>query len=640
MSGRLFALLFGLLIALGLTQAVPAATATSLATTGHALVPLQVEAARGGWQDNAAPATGWEPVHLPDVWSQRWPDFDGVVWYRLRWAETADGAALTPRGLFIDGYTMAGAVFLNGSLIGTDRFLVEPLSRSWNQPRLWMLAPPLLQPGSNELLVRVSGHAAYQGGLGRVRLGTPDQARADYDASNFQRRSLHWFGLGLTLVMGVLFGMLWLLRRSERAYGWFALHCLVWLAYAYYFLASEAWPLPNTHSLQRFTLVCLLLSLLCFLAFARNFCQAPPSRLLRAANALGLVAVLLVTVLPVGPVLAWARTGGACVALALVLCSVQVALRHAWHSRTAEARALALCVLLPLIAGTHDLLIFLQWVPGQRYYGTPAATAMLLGISFVLTWRLVQGMRLVEHFNQELRTRVDEATARLSELMGRQHAADLLQTRLGERLSLVRDLHDGLGMTLSGHLSLLRQQPGGAESRALHALEEINQDLRLIIENSALEEGDSLAQRLAPLRHRSTRLLEAAGIACHWDAQGLEQCQLDSRQALDLLRLLQEALTNVLRHSQARRVDIALHAEAGQLRLRVRDDGRGLPATVTRTGTGEAPTGLGLRSMRARAARLQGMLHLRSDGQGTELQLEFALPLARSGTEAAQPSLS
>lgn len=622
-----------------MAQVAQAAQATGLAaasTTG----PAQIEAARGDWQDSAPPATGWEPVQLPDIWSHRWPGFDGVVWYRLRWTEATDAEhALAPRGLFIDGYTMAGAVFLNGSLLGTDRFLVEPLSRSWNQPRLWTLAPPLLRAGPNELLVRVSGHAAYQGGLGAVRLGTLDQARAQHDAATFQRRSLQWFGFGLTLVMSVLFGMLWLLRRTESAYGWFALHCLTWLAYAYNFIATEAWPLPDTHAMQRMTLVSLLLSVLCFLSFARRFCQAAASVPLRVAQALGVASALSLLLLPVGAMLSAARSGAACLALLLFLFTVQTILRHAWRSRSVEALALALCVLLPVVAGVHDVLAFLEWLPGQRYYVTPSSTAMLLGISFVLTWRLVQGMRLVEHFNQELQTRVDEATARLSELMGRQHAAELLQTRLGERLSLVRDLHDGLGMTLSGHLNLLRRQRDLAESPALHALEEVHQDLRLIIENSALEEGDSLAERLAPLRHRSTRLLEASDIACHWDTQGLEHCQLDSRQALDLLRLLQEALTNVLRHSQATRVDIALHTEAGRLRLHVRDNGRGMPEALTGPGASKTSEGLGLRSMRARATRLQGMLHLHSDGQGTELRLEFALPSAQSATPAALPSL-
>lgn len=625
-----FAWLLFALLALFSSQA----SADSAPPLADLPVQLHIEAARGDWLDNAPPNEQWVSVRLPDIWSQRWPGFDGVVWYRLRWNEpaaNANPAAL--RGLFIDGYTMAGAVYLNGSLIGTDRFLVEPLSRSWNQPYVWSLAPPLLRAGPNELLVRVSGYAAYQGGLGAVVLGTPDQARSAFNRSAVQRRSLQWFGLGLTLAMGVLFGMLWLLRRSERAYGWFALYCLTWLVYAYNFISTEAWPLPTTHAVQRLTLAALLLSILCFVAFARRFCQAPSSAVSRFAHALGSLGALLVLITPTGAALAVVRNIGACLALALYIYAVLTILRHAWQSRSQEAVALAVCVLLPVVAGVHDLLAFLQWLPGQRYYVTPSSTAMLVGISFVLTWRLVQGMRLVEHFNEELRERVSEATAQLSDMMERQHAVELLQTRLGERLSLVRDLHDGLGMTLSGHIGMLRDQPGESDSLALHALEAVNQDLRLIIENSALDGADTLEERLAPLRHRSTRLLEAAGIDCRWTLQGLANCHLNSHQALDLLRLLQEALTNVLRHSQARRVDVRLLATPNQLRLQVRDNGSGWAAQAPDQPAG----GLGLKSMRTRAQRLQGMLHIHSDGQGTLLQLELALPALSAAAPTPSP---
>ena len=60
--------------------------------------------------------------------------------------------------------------------ISRDAQLVEPLTRSWNTPRHWLLAPPLLKPGRNTLLVRVSGIAAYQPGLGPFTLGEPPQS--------------------------------------------------------------------------------------------------------------------------------------------------------------------------------------------------------------------------------------------------------------------------------------------------------------------------------------------------------------------------------------------------------------------------------------------------------------------------------
>jgi signal transduction histidine kinase len=603
------------LLALAFALPIPAGASAQPAAGAATLPPAtRIEAVRSGWDAAAPPADGWVPVTLPDSWTQRWPDFDGVVWYRLRWTEDS---APAPRGLMIEYFNMAGAVYVNGSLVSSDRHLAEPLSRSWNRPRMWVIDAPLLKAGSNELLVRVSGLAAYQPGLGPVLRGTPAGVETAFAETGLLRRSIQWLGMGLTLVMAVTYGMLWLLRRSEVSYGWFALFSLAWLPYSYNYIAVEAWPFSSTIAFQRMTLLALLASIWCFLQFALHFCRFRLPLLQRIAGALCALAAAGLVLAPSGPILADARIASVIGSLCIFLLSSALIIVHAWRSRAADAVALALCTLLPQIAGVHDTLVFMEILPGNRYYVTPSSSAMLLGISFVLTWRLVAGMRLVEHFNAELQRRVDDATLRLSGLLHGQHMAELLQTRLNERLNLVRDLHDGLGMTLSAHISQLRAQAQGGGMHALHALEEVNADLRLIIESSALEDDDDLAARLAPLRHRTTRIFEAAGIACRWEVQALDGCRIDGRRALDFLRLLQEALANVLRHSGADRVDIGVDARGGHLALTVSDNGRGLQ----RAPGDAAPAGLGLRSMHARAARLCGTLALESTGRGTQLRM-------------------
>src|SRR5690606_41820741 len=46
---------------------------------------LSMAAARAVSADEGRPASGWEPVQLPDIWVKRWPDFEGTVWYRIDW---------------------------------------------------------------------------------------------------------------------------------------------------------------------------------------------------------------------------------------------------------------------------------------------------------------------------------------------------------------------------------------------------------------------------------------------------------------------------------------------------------------------------------------------------------------------------
>jgi len=121
-----------------------------------------------------------------------------------------------------------------------------------------------------------------------------------------------------------------------------------------------------------------------------------------------------------------------------------------------------------------------------------------------------------------------------------------------------------------------------------------------------------------PLRHRCTRVLEAAGIECHWQFERLAGCRMGARRGLDFLRVLQEALTNVLKHSGATQVDVRIAHSGSDLRLSVHDNGRGLDTDEAARGTG---AGMGLASIRARAARLGGWVEIRSRAGSTVLEL-------------------
>jgi len=566
------------------------------------------------WTADEPPASGWTAVQLPDVWTHRWPRFDGVTWYRLRWHE--DGP-IVPRGLYLRDLSLAGVISLNGVELARDAHLQEPLSRSWNLPRYFRLDEPLLRPGQNELLVRVSGLANFQPGLGAISLGPPDQLRAQYARDNLVRRSLQWVGIGITAMMAVLYGMLWLLRRSEVSYGWFCLFCLLWLPFSSNYVALSAWPFDSTDIYQRVNHMLMLASLGAFFMFALHFCERNAEWLRLLAGA-PLAAFVLALAIAPDDALVNVRNATVLLGVAVYLAACVLIVHDAFTRRRAEALVLAVALALTVAAAIHDVLVFLQWLPGNNYYAALSSAATVIGISFALTWRLVRGLQLVENFNQELRQRVNEASERLAQTLRHQHDAELVQTRLTERLNLVRDLHDGLGMTLNSHISALQAHRGQQSPDALWALREVSDDLRLIIESSAFDDTDELAERIVPLRHRCTRVLEAAGIECHWQFERLAGCRMGARRGLDFLRVLQEALTNVLKHSGATQVDVRIAHSGSDLRLSVHDNGRGLDTDEAARGTG---AGMGLTSIRARAARLGGWVEIRSRAGSTVLEL-------------------
>jgi signal transduction histidine kinase len=581
----------------------------------------RAEAAQADWHAAAPPVTGWTPVKLMDYWNTRWPRHDGVVWYRVHWNQAGTDA---PVGLLLDYACMADAVWVNGSQIHRDPQLVEPLSRSWIAPQFFLLDQPLLHAGDNTLLVRVSGLAAYQPGLGKVSLGPPETIQAEYQQAMFWRFNIHLFNFALSAVLGVLFFMFWLLRRKEAVFGWYALTTLFGAAHAWNYVASNPWPFASTDAWEAMNTAFFVASAATFCVFLLRFCERRWSRtetVLLLAGAASLLTALLVPHV-MGP---W-RNLWVLPAVVLDYAAILVFLWHALRTPRTDLRVMGTCLLVPVLVSLIDLMIYLQIIRSSNYDLSAITSPLtLIGMGFTIAWRFSSAMRRIEGFNAELRQEVEVATLRLSDTLSREHALALSHTRIGERLNLVRDLHDGFGGSLLGAIAVLENPQRPPEpARVVGTLKELRDDLRLVIDTTTHEQDSDLAGLLAPLRHRWSQRLDVAGIDSRWQLEGLAGLHLGPARSLDLLRLLQEALTNVLKHSSAHRVDITMRCTDSHLYLEVRDNGRGFDSSAT---CESHSGGTGLTSLRTRAARLGAELVLdTASGRGLALRL-FDVPV-------------
>jgi two-component system sensor histidine kinase UhpB len=117
-------------------------------------------------------------------------------------------------------------------------------------------------------------------------------------------------------------------------------------------------------------------------------------------------------------------------------------------------------------------------------------------------------------------------------------------------------------------------------------------------------------------------------------APEVDQLSYDRQRAV--LRVIQEALMNVFRHAQATQVKVTMQATHTQLKLRVADNGRGMPLNQARAGTKAISFGVGIPAMRARLRQMGGTLEIHSSsaagGQGTTLcaELPHSLQLRRA----------
>ena len=210
----------------------------------------------------------------------------------------------------------------------------------------------------------------------------------------------------------------------------------------------------------------------------------------------------------------------------------------------------------------------------------------------------------------------------------RQLSAALQTIREQERTHIARELHDDLGQLLASlrmDLTLLQQAEGnsphslrlmrGMETNLLTAIA----SLRRIATNlrpRALDDG-GLYFALQGLRDEFSRRYN---IACNLYADESE-LQLDDAASTAVFRIIQEALTNIARHAQARNVTLNLYRLDGELLVTIRDDGRGIrPADMEKAGS------LGLVGMRERVWGMQGDIVVASD-EPPGTRIDIVLPI-------------
>jgi len=598
--------------------------------------PLTVQAARADGE--ARPAQGWEPATLPDAWTQRWPGYDGAVWYRIDWQRGCAGSG--PVGLGIDGMSMAGEVFINDDLLWRDASMAEPLSRSWNTPRWWLLPQAALREGVNTVWVRVAGLAALGPGLGGARIGPAAMVGEAQAARLWRQRTVYVFSAGLSAAVGCLFGVVWCLRRSERAFGWYALMSLAWALYLFTLLATSPWPFAGTLALSRLNIATFVLYVLCFCLFTWRFGGQHLPRLERALRWLALLAAAAALLVPqamAAPVFLVAWAGFA--AIFFINC-VQFQW-HAWRprgrgrlgGRNAQHMTLALCWLVFAVVGVHDLLVVLRHWHGDETWASVTAPVTTVVMALLLGGRLAGSMRRIERFNHELEGRVAAARAELAQALAREHAHALDNAKLQERMQIAHDLHDGLGGSLVRGMALVEQAGGQLPNeRVLSLLKTLRDDLRQLIDHGSSAGATVPAtpvQWLAPLRHRVTRILDEMGVASEWRIaaqwRGLvaEGGCPSALQCLLLTRLVEEALSNAIKHSQARRVCVECALPLpGVFVVRVEDDGRGFDVDAVQ----RAGLSVGMRSMAARAERMGAVFQVDSGAGGTVVSVVLRMP--------------
>lgn len=230
-----------------------------------------------------------------------------------------------------------------------------------------------------------------------------------------------------------------------------------------------------------------------------------------------------------------------------------------------------------------------------------------------------------------LEERVTEQTGEIRRL-----ADHLERASEDERAHLSRELHDELGQqltalryTLADARRRVTRDPARAEER-LDELEEILAHLASVVRNLVSDLRPQVLDERglgAAVEWLLRKTEERAGIPCALDAKIDPAVEVSSELSIVAFRIVQESLTNVVRHARAGRAEVSLAVDPSGVHLTVADDGQGIEPAKLQGSTGG---GFGLLGMRERARARGGTLTIESrPGAGTVVRAE--LPL--KGTE-------
>jgi signal transduction histidine kinase len=284
--------------------------------------------------------------------------------------------------------------------------------------------------------------------------------------------------------------------------------------------------------------------------------------------------------------------------------------------------SLLLCASLMVYAlGAHDwvtqrdILSFSE--PYKLHFGAPILFSV---VAWNMFNRFRGAQRAAEHLALTLEQLVMEKSAELEKTYKKMGAIEASRAQELERERIMQDMHDGLGSQLVSSLAMV--QAGNISNEQVYeVLRACIDDLRLAVDSSSREHS-TLNIALGNLRFRMEPRLKAAGLGLEWEVgDEVENLVLAQPIVLPLLRVIQECITNALKHSGAKILRISVHLQADSLILKVGDDGVGFDTTLAR---GNA-RGKGLNGMEKRSRTLGASIGIESSGQGTIISLNFPL---------------
>lgn len=529
--------------------------------------------------------------------------------------------------LFIPTFSQRAIIQLSGHQIADTEDRAWMLGLTSGAASLVPLPSYLLTEGHNVLDLYLEAGGVVRAYLSPMYVGTASQLAPHHRVRVLLLEYLRLMVLASQLLVAIIVLAVWLYRPREPLFGWLAVLLLVSLP-IYTGLMGRLGPLVGELLPYAFMvnmasgLILLIMSLLIGGVAVPRWLKAavlalPASYVLLALTGLAPARLLVLAAVPVS--------------IGTLLASLAVIGWGAVVRRLGEAWLLLLPLLLAALAGLHDIAVVAGWCDDPVFLSLYYRPVLLIGMAMILMRRLAISLMRLDDVNAYLRRRLCEREEELDRLHREERREAMQRARDEERQRLTVDLHDGL----SGHLASIialaeRERVPDIERTAREALD----DLRLVIHSLDIDDRE-LTVALSGFRERLERQLKRMAITLDWSIARLPEISgITPAHALNVLRILQEAVTNAIKHGPATRIMVrGEEADGDRARILVENDG----APCAPLGPG-LRLGSGLANMRHRARQLGGDISLEALAAGSRLTLVLPPRLPAPHTDEPFPA--
>jgi len=448
--------------------------------------------------------------------------------------------------------------------------------------------------------------------LSPLYLGNEIEINALYRNRLFVENDLKSALSGMQLFLAFSSFILVYLRRTETVFLWLG---LAMSTSSILSIGNIAQTFPQFETLAPWFYFISVSAALSFVGFILSLSKLqPPVHLLWAVFLIPIISLTLIMTDISSPIVVMRYLILPVVFLSLLIGFIFMG-RLLWWNSTPHIAFIASGMALMLAMAVNNLFFRLGFIDIGYLSAQPARALALTGIAVFMMTRIVETANGLDQAAEVLADRLRQREEELSVLYEHDRLLVENAASLNERNRLTAELHDGV----AGYLSTIVALSDSPEPDS-HNIQSVARDalaeLRLVINTMAFPDN-TLRMELASLYDRSVAPLTRLGIQVDWSMVKLPDVNwLSAEEKLSILRILQEAISNALRHGKPRQLLISGDsALVGLFVIRVINTGGNA------LGQYNEEKGLGLQNMQRRAQALGGSISLQKLSDGAEFAL-------------------